>query len=190
MFGIRSDINDGQVGIFAKKQQGELELVKEQVSESFEQIKEQFEDHLEAINENTNEIQSNFEYLCELDSKIDKLNEKIEKLALILQQQSGVSAEKKAYSIKALTAKEKEVFYAVYVLTEHNKYTTYKDVARRVGYTESLVASYMTSLVEKGIPISKKYSSKLAYITLEPEFRELQAKENIVGINTLLTYWV
>ena len=38
-------------------------------------IKEEFDEHLGSINENTNEIQANYEYLCNTDSKIDKLNE-------------------------------------------------------------------------------------------------------------------
>ena len=42
----------------------------------FSDVKEELEDHLTAINENTNEISANYEYLCEIDSKMDKLNER------------------------------------------------------------------------------------------------------------------
>ncbi len=190
MIGINSDLKEEKRDFFGSKKRGELELIKSQVGRSFEQVKEQFEDHLEAINENTNEIQSNFEYLCELDRKIDKLSEKIEELNMLIRQQRGENTEKKTFTLKPLTKKEKEVFYAIYVLTEQRRYTTYKDIARRVCYSENLVASYVTSLIEKGVPLLKKYSKKTAYLTLDSEFRELQAKENIVGVNTLLTHWV
>lgn len=190
MIEIHSDIKETRNSFFKSRNRNELELVKSRVTQSFEQIKEQFEDHLAAINENTNEIQSNFEYLCELDRKIDKLAEKIDEISLLLAKQGGGNAEKKTFEIKPLTKKEKEVFYALYVLTEHRRYTTYREVARRVCYSENLVASYVTNLIEKGIPVAKKYSGKKAYLALDPEFRELQAKENVAGVNTLLTHWM
>ena len=51
---------------------------------TFNKIKEEFEDHLDSINENTNEIHSNYEYMCELDSKIEKVNENLQNLRLSL----------------------------------------------------------------------------------------------------------
>jgi len=168
----------------------EFDSIKGKLTRSFEQIKDQFGDHLEAINENTNEVQSNFEYICELDRKIDKLSEKIDQLNMALRQQKGEPAEEKKFEIKQLTKKEKEVFHALYVLTEGRKYTTYKEIARRSCYSETLVSSYITSLIEKGIPVIKKYTNRTAYLNLGIDFREVQAKENIVGINTLLTNWV
>jgi hypothetical protein len=187
---IDEDLKQQKRVLLSSKRRNELELVKIRVSQSFEQVKEQFEDHLVAINENTNEIQSNFEYLCEMDRKIDKLAEKIEELNLILRQQKGEDTAKKTFELQPLTSKEKEVFYALYVLTEQRRYTTYKDLSKRTCYAESLVASYITNLIEKGIPVVKKYAKRTAYLSLDPEFREIQAKENIVGVNTLLTHWV
>ena len=167
-----------------------METIKVKLTRSFEQIKEQFEDHLVAINENTNEVQSNFEYICELDRKIDKLSEKIDGLSMFMRQQAGKDAVEKKFEIKPLTKKEKEIFYALYVLTEGRRFATYKEIARRVCYSESLVASYITSLIEKGIPVIKKYANRTAYLGLNTEFRQLQAKENVAGVNTLLTHWV
>ena len=58
-------------------------LIKKEVDFStlrstFSQIYDEFEDHLHAINENTSEIQENYSYLCGLDNKIAKLNERID----------------------------------------------------------------------------------------------------------------
>lgn len=155
---------------------------------ALESIKEQFEDHLDAINENTTEIQSNFEYLCMLDRKIDKLAEKVEELAMIVRK--GQGAEEKQFKFLPLTAKEKEVFFALYVLSQDREYVCYKDLSRRLCETEQLVSSYITNLVEKGIPVRKKYSGKMALLSIDPEFRQQQAKKNIVGLNTKLTHWM
>jgi DNA-binding CsgD family transcriptional regulator len=109
---------------------------------------------------------------------------------MLLRKQRGEDTGEKKFEIQPLTKREKEVFYALYVLTEEKRYTTYKAVARRACYSENLVASYITNLIEKGIPIVKKYANRTAYLSLNPDFREIQAKENIVGVNTLLTHWV
>ena len=176
--------------VLLREKTNELEVIKDRLGRSFEQIKEQFDDHLETINENTNEIQSNFEYMCDLDRKIDKLGERIDQIANLIREQRGEKTEKKTFTIQPLSSKEKEVFYALYVLTEHRKHATYKDIARRACFTETLVASYITNLIEKGIPVTKKYANRKAYLSLNPEFREIQAKENIAGVNTLLTHWM
>jgi ribosomal protein S6 len=177
-------------GFFGSGNKDKLKLLKVTLNRSFEQIQEQFEDHLEAINENTNEIHSNFEYLCEMDCKIDKLAEKIDELNQFIREQRGEKVEKRKFEPRPLTKKEKEVFYALYVLTEGRRFTTYKEISRRACFSEELVASYVTSLIEKGIPVVKRYANRKAYIALDPEFREIQARENIVGVNTLLTHWV
>lgn len=187
---IFSDLEEKKRDFFGSEDEKGLKLVSLKVNRVFEQIKEQFEDQLEAINENTNEIQSNFEYLCELDRKIDKLSERIDELNNILKQQKGEKPDVKSFKLQPLTLKEKEVFYALYILTENNRYTTYRDIAKRVSYSENLVASYITNLIEKGIPVAKKYANKVAYLGLDAGFREIQSKENIVGVNTLLTHWM
>jgi len=190
VIGISSDEKPAEAVFFSDRRKTEMEAVKEKLTRSFEQIEEQFEDHLEAINENTNEIQSNFEYICELDRKIDKLGEKIDQLAMLMRRQAGEDSGAKKFEIRPLTKKEKEVFYALYVLTEGRKFTTYREISKRVCYSESLVSSYITSLIEKGVPVIKKYANRTAYLSLGTEFREVQAKENIAGVNTLLTNWV
>lgn len=190
MIGIFSGLKEEKISFLSSKNKNEQKLLTLQINRAFEQIKEQFEDHLESINENTNEIHSNFEYLCELDRKIDKLSERIDELNHLMRQQSGEKTEKKSFKLQPLTKKEKEVFYALYILTEQKRYTTYKDISKRVCYSEDLVASYITNLIEKGVPIVKKYTNKIAYLALDHEFRQIQAKENIVGVNTLLTHWV
>ena len=56
-------------------------------------IKRQFEEHLQAINENTNEIQSNYEYLSEMESKINKMAERIDQIQLFLQSNNNFAVD-------------------------------------------------------------------------------------------------
>ncbi|MCX6710347.1 MAG: hypothetical protein NTV63_05360 [Candidatus Woesearchaeota archaeon] len=147
------------------------------IAESFKKVKDEFEEQLDTINEDTNEIQSNYAYLCRLDEKIDKLNEKIEQMQMLIVTANKVSSN---VNIEPLTAREQEVFLILYT-TDH--LLMYSDIAKKLGLTENLVANYVTNLIEKRIPIFKKYQGKETFLLLEPDFRNLQAKENVLGIN-------
>ena len=73
---------------------------------------------------------------------------------------------------------------------ETKTYTTYREIARKIALSESLVGSYVTNLIEKGIPVVKKYGDGRVYLRLEDDFRREQAKNNIAGVNTRLTRWI
>ena len=139
-------------------------------------LKDELDDHREAINENTNEIQSNYEYLCRLESKIDKLAERLDELTLFRQELD--------YCISDLTTREKEVFLALYTAAD---FIAYRDIGRRTGLTENLVICYISNLITKGVPVLKKYVNGEVRLALEPRFKELQMKKNIVGINQCLS---
>ena len=48
------------------------------------EVKDELEDHREAINENTNEVQSNYEHILRVENKIDKMQERIEEMTLMV----------------------------------------------------------------------------------------------------------
>ena len=152
---------------------------------TFNKIKGEFEDHLDSINENTNEIHSNYEYLCELDSKIDKLNEKLDEVMMFMQHLSkkGPKLKKQKFIIKSLTRKEQEIFFALYTLEQNKEPVTYIGIARFLCITPYLTQNYITNLIEKGVPIQKRYIDNEVSLTLNPQFRELQTKNNIAEIN-------
>src|SRR3972149_3298837 len=83
---------------------------------AFSEIREEFQDHLEAINENTTEIQSNFAYLCEVDNKIAKLNDRIDDIYNVLSKMTGKKMKKMPCfdDIDPLTEMEKNVFLNIY----------------------------------------------------------------------------
>lgn len=151
-----------------------------------EAVKEELDDHRESINENTTEIQTNHEFLMQLDAKIDKLASKIEEISLLVKGNS----EEKHFRVKALTKREKEVFRTIYGLGATKAFITYREIAAQVGISEALIAQYVANIVEKGVPIVKRYSSNRVYINLTQNFREKQAKHCVVGLNTPLSYWV
>ena len=150
---------------------------------AFNQIKEEFDEHLAAINGNTNEIQSNYSYLCELDSRIEKLKERIDQIQIFLQKNHGFMAEEnKKFEVSRLTKNEKEVFLVLYTLDESKGNVGYKDLARNLGLTEELVCSYINNMVAKGVPIVKRYINNKPYLKLNKDFKRQQTKENILKI--------
>ena len=162
------------------------EILSQNFSHILEAVREELDDHRESINENTTEIQTNHEFLTQLDAKIDKLASKIEEISILVK---GTS-EEKPFKVKALTKREKEVFQALYALGATKSFITYRELAASVGISESLIAQYVANIVEKGVPLTKRYSSNKVYINLTTNFREKQAKHCVVGLNTPLSYWV
>lgn len=163
--------------------------INKNLKRAFNAIKEEFEDHLNAINENTGEIQANYEFMCRLDSKIDKLNEKIEEMQFFMKNVTEEDDDKQElqksllYKNIFLTNKEKEVFLAIYTLAEEKGPILYSSIAKRIGISEFVAREYVTNLIEKGIPIMKKYVKNEVYIDIEKNFKHIQAKENIIGIS-------
>jgi biotin operon repressor len=146
---------------------------------SLNDLKEQVEDHLISINENTNEIQSNYEYCFEIESKINKLQERMDEISMILT--TGKTNEQT--KIPNLTTVEKGIFLALYTLTEEREYISYYEIAEAVNLSETLVMNYITILIEKGIPIIKNFSDGITRLKLSSYFKTLQTKSNILKIN-------
>jgi len=161
-------------------------VFKTKVKMILEAFREEVDDHREAINENTNELQTTNEYLGAVNEKLDKMAARLDELTLLVK---GKKEETKL-SFSPLTKREKEVFQTLFTLCEFAPYATYKEIARKLCITEPLAAQYVTNMVEKGIPVLKKYHEGKVYLKLDPVFRDLQAKENVIGLNSLLSNWV
>lgn len=172
-------------GCILMEQQGSLKTGTP-VELVLDQIKEELDDHRLSINETTVEVQASYEEIQNLHNKIDKLNEKLEELSLLIK---GRKEEPHEFNITPLTNKEKEVFVALYSLNEASEFITYRQIARKLGLSEPLVSLYVNSMREKGIPVSKRFKGNSVLLKLDDKFRQEQAKNNIVKVNTLLTYW-
>lgn len=145
-------------------------------------ILDELDDHRSAINENTGEIQSNYEFLSHLDNKLDKLEQKIEELQLTLSQSKQQESSKKI-DIQPLTRDEQRVFLILYTI---DKPLSYDDIGKKIGLSEFSIKPIVSGMISKGIPLVKAYINGKAFLKLSNEFKDLQAKENIVKIDSSL----
>ena len=161
----------------------ELARLNKALKAEFMRIRQESEEHLQAINENTNEITSNYECLCELECKLDRLSERVEHIEMHLELHPDVCSKKSKFDVKRLNRKEQDVFLVIYTLEEEKGSLTYEDIAKKLDMSEQLASNYVTSLIEKGVPIIKRYLNSKPYLKLDPEFKTLQAKENILQLS-------
>lgn len=140
-------------------------------------VREEFDDHRDSINDNTYEIEANYELLCKLDAKVDRLQEQLEQLQLLLSSQKPAMSQ----GIE-LDEKEKEVFLLLYT-APNGRPLTYRDIASAMKESEFLVRGYITNMIERGVPVQKRYVSDTAYISLDSSFKDLQARQNVVKLS-------
>lgn len=161
------------------------EVLNQKFDAALKGIREEFDDHRESINDSTNEIEANYELLCKLEAKVDRLQEQVEKFHLSLSRFLGDSSQQlSALSISSieLDEREKEVFLVLYTASDQ-KPLAYREIAAAIRESEFLVRGYVTNMVEKGVPILKRYINDVAYISLDKSFKDRQAKENIVKLS-------
>lgn len=133
-------------------------------------IRNQLEEHLSGINENTAEIQALFDYLQEMDSKIERITARLDTIQL--------SQEKPA--IMPLTQLEKKVFLILY--TEQVP-MNFKELAAKITAPCEVVQECISSLSQKGIPLARSFIQNQLFFSLEENFKERQAKENLVNLS-------
>lgn len=160
-----------------------VEALRQRFDAALKGIREEFDDHRESINDNTNEIEANYELLCKLESKVDRVEAQLEQLQISLSQISGnLLHQQLPISSIELDEREKEVFLVLYTAADE-KPLTYRDIASAVKESEFLVRGYITNMIEKGVPITKRYVNDVAYISLDSSFKDRQARENIVKLS-------
>ena len=160
----------------------EVSRLQKMFKAEFLKIKNEMDEHLQAINENTNEIAANYEYICEIEKKLDRLSERLDYVQMHLEG-SGLVANRKDFDVKRLNRREQDVFLVIYTLEEEKGSITYEDIACKLNISEHLAGNYVTSLIEKGVPIIKRYYNSRPHLRLDPEFKTLQAKENILQLS-------
>jgi DNA-binding MarR family transcriptional regulator len=149
----------------------------------FSGIKNELNEHLQAINENTNEISANYEYVCEIEAKLDRISERLDKMQMFLENNSGFCLENRGkFQVRMLNEKEKQVFLAIYTMEDHDG-VTYSEIAEMLSMSEQLAGNYVTSMIQKGVPVIKRYVNGKPRLNLDQEFKTLQAKENILQVS-------
>lgn len=166
---------------FAGSGSSGLESFKQCFDAALKGVREEFDDHRESINDNTSEIEANYEMLCKLDSKVDRLQAQFEQMQLSLSKILGSSSSPAETEMIELDEREKDVFLVLY--TSSNDRLTYKEIAAAMKESEFLVRGYITNMIEKGVPVNKRYINEVAYLSLDRSFKDRQAKENIVKLS-------
>ena len=140
----------------------------------FHNVRQALEEHLSAINENTSEIQSLFNYLQEMDVKMEKLTSRLDQLQL----NQGLPLPKT--EVQSLNHVEKKVFLVLY--TEETP-LAFNEIANRAEVPNSIVPECISSLARKGIPLSRTFCNEQLFVKISNEFKEMQAKENVVNLS-------
>ncbi len=167
----------------ASSQASAIEALRQRFDAALKGVREEFDDHRESINDNTNEIEANYEMLGKLEAKVDRLEAQLEQLQISLSQFAGFSSRQQpSISSIELDEREKDVFLVLYTAADE-KPLTYRDIASAMKESEFLVRGYITNMIEKGVPIDKRYVNDVAYIALDSSFKDRQARENIVKLS-------
>lgn len=148
--------------------------------DAFQKVKEERDEHLESINALTNEVQTAFEYISDLEHKYEKLKEVTDELQMF--KNSTLMSDKSHFSNISLTLDEQKVFLALYVFGEKEP-LSWRLMKLKVGVEDVQLKSILSSLLDKKIPITKEQIGTVWYFNIDSRFRELQTREKIITIH-------
>ena len=149
--------------------------IDEGIKKEFTQIRATIEEHLSAINENTSEIQALFDYLQEIENKIEKISQRLDQMEL----NNNLVVNNKPI-IVPLNQIERKIFLTLY--TEELP-LAYCEIAERSGLSPTVVNECISSLGSKGIPLSRTFVNNKIFVKIEHGFKEQQAKENLINLS-------
>ena len=147
-----------------------IEAIEKTVRCAFLAVREEMDDHRDAINANTNELQQNYEYMMQIESKIEKLSERIDEIFLMMQ--GGAKR-------IMLSKEEQSVFLHLYTLED---FGNIDDIAKKLCMTVSAVDECIRGMVSKGVDLTTSYRDRTCFVRLDPEFRESHARNSVVEI--------
>ena len=144
------------------------------MNKDFAAIRKMLEEHLAAINDNTGEIQAMFDYLQELEMKVDKLSQRLDQAQLDF----GLPRLKPA--VAPLNQTERKVFLILYT---EEALLSYPELAQKANLSISVIPECVSSLIQKGIPFRRSFVGDQLFVGLDASFKEMQAKENLVNLS-------
>ena len=163
---------------------GRCEVLDVSLSSEMQDLRQELDDHLTAINENTDEIEMNFSYLINIEKKVKHLENKMDRIMDMLSKLMPEWEQKTAKKQIDINDKEESEFSILY---GSPKAVDCAQIGSRLRRSDTFVRYSINSLMAKGIPISKHIISGKTYFALDPEFKELQCKENILNLSKTLT---
>lgn len=175
---VKSFLFVGVIVIFGEGALKEIQQVTQAVKKSFLDVRSEMDDHLVSINQNTSEIQSQFDYLRELDAKIDKLTERVDELFMLVAPEKSID-----FSSVKLTRQEQEVYV---VLASLEGPCTPEQVGKRLGLSKQLAGQYLYNLQLKGIPMMARNWNGEMFYSLDLKFKDLQERKNVLKISSVV----
>ena len=148
--------------------------MKKDIQEEFGKVRNRLEEHLHSINENSSEIQALFDFLQDMEVKIEKISQRLDQVQL------SQSKEEDYSDIKSLNTLEKQVFLVLYM---EDIAVNFKDIALKTNLPTPVVHDCINSLARKGIPIVRSFFNNQQFIQINKQFKEQQAKENIINLS-------
>ena len=143
------------------------------MSEESNKVRKILDEHLSAINDNTTEIQVLFDYLQDVEKKMDSLGRRLDALQL-----EELSFGK--LNVSPLGVTEKKIFLILY--TEAHP-LTFEEIACKSGVQIHAVRANISSLSEKGVPLQRSFTGGQFFFSLNKDFKDMQAKENVVNLS-------
>ncbi|HGJ65639.1 TPA: hypothetical protein ENS27_09640 [bacterium] len=148
--------------------------------EAFRKIKEERDEHLESINQLTSELQTAFEYISELENKYDKIKENIDELMIF--KNSILLNDKSHFSNIVLSLDEQKLFQTLYVFGEKEP-LSWGFILKKLDLNDASFRLLLSSLLDKQIPITKEKIGNEWYFNLDPRFRDMQTKEQLIKVH-------
>jgi hypothetical protein len=148
--------------------------------DAFSKIREERDEHLESINELTNELQTAFEYISDLEHKYDKLKEITDDLQMF--KNSMLLNDKSHFANIILSLDEQKLFLTLYVFGEKEP-LSYNNLMKKLNLEQDSIKLILSSLLDKKIPITREKIGLEWYFNIDSRFRELQTKENLIKIH-------
>jgi len=183
---INSSVNSTEMGVSKMVESSvktelrrEIKQLDNGLKASFTRVKEEFDDHLCAINENTEELGLLHGRLSEFDSKMEKLNTRIDNIHMMFRQilvANTISVD--------LTNEEQKIFV---MLCNYTKYICQDDVVIKTFMSSEDIEECITAMKDKGIVIDRRELEGKVYYRLDPEFKEEQQKTGMIKINSAVT---
>jgi hypothetical protein len=142
-------------------------------------IRAEIDEQLTAINGNTNELEIQNSFICEIDNRINKVEEKIDGVCMLLKQILA-----KAKLSVELSKDEQRAFLVMYT---HEKFMTSDLLSQKSLLTPAVVEEALSSMLDKGIPVEREILDGKVYFRLNKDFKLRQAKEQIIKIDPDVT---
>lgn len=86
----------------------------------------------------------------------------------------------------ALTTQEFFIFTEIYIMEEKQGAASYRDIAKKIGLTESSVRDYVARLTRRGIPIIKrKINNKSIILGISSDLRSLFTLDSLIKLREI-----